>query len=592
MHVQENSKASLSQTAPLPTKGDSAYSADPVAVTSHSLAKVSRDAESHQIGDIVGNRYSLQSRVGPGRLGTVYEATDQQLMQASRSDYRVSIELFCLPSELAHLRTRFASEFVDLLSVSHPNIARIIDFGIDGETIFFTTELLEGTSLDSMLDGESTDSFSDKEILAVLRSVADALQYVHAKGLIHGELNSDSIFITTDYEVKIVDLAIEVLKRTLGNPDEQLAASSQKALKPTADVFGIAAVAYELLACERPYEGLPRGHARKRGLRLRRIKGVARNRWKALASALQLLPVDRTQTIAQFAADFGISGTESLQALEAGEHSKERRSLLPALLLVAITATAAMIQFEILNPTDMLSGFRERIGSSTPTVVIDSSVPEETYATEDDATGDDVAGGQLDEILPQSALATAGESASAEFGPADNPLPDLVLPAEQDLRAEEPATLDDAQIKETAVGVSAAPAEDVTGTTEIGASAQIDTTPVSAPPAIAFAQETVVVREGQDMAAVVLQRLGNAENGTPIIWWTGDNTAMADHDYADLGVRSETFETGVSAISLYVPLISDSLVEQRESFYVFVASDLAPDTVSDRVEIIVNDDDR
>ncbi|MGI9262405.1 MAG: hypothetical protein ACR2QR_10245, partial [Woeseiaceae bacterium] len=109
MQTHEENKAGMTQTAPLPTKGDTAVTAGPIAVTSNSLAPVSRDAESLQIGDIVGNRYVLQTRVGPGRLGIVYEATDQQLMQASRSDYRVTIELFCLPSEQAHLRTRFAS---------------------------------------------------------------------------------------------------------------------------------------------------------------------------------------------------------------------------------------------------------------------------------------------------------------------------------------------------------------------------------------------------------------------------------------------------------------------------------------------------
>lgn len=592
MHVQENSKAGLTQTAPLPTQGGPAFTKEPVEMTSNSLAPVSQDAGSHQVGDIVGNRYVLQTRVGPGRLGIVYEATDQQLMQASRSDYRVAIELFCLPSEQAHLRTRFASEFVDLLAVSHPNIARIIDFGIDGETIFFTTELLEGTSLDSMLDGESTDSFSDKEIMAVLRHVADALQYAHAKGYIHGGLSSNSIFITTDYEVKISDLAIEILKRTLGNPDDQLAASSQQALKPSADVFGIAAVAYELLASEAPYEGLPRGHARKRGLRLRRIKGIARNRWKALAGALQLRQVDRTPTIAQFVADFGISGTESLQTIEAADHAKERRSMLPALLLITIAAAAALAQFEVWNPAEVMSDVRERISAGVPTTVTNGNVLVES-GTSANTAGDDavVVESPLDEGLPQPEFNMPSETPGAGFDATEVQIADAALAVEPATTMPDPTPLDEVQPEETTNGDSASTGEDTPEIMDAVAIAPIEAT-TAVPTAIAFAQESVVVREGQDMASVVLERIGDAGTESPVLWWTGDNTAIADLDYADLGVRSETFAAGVDSISLYVPLISDSLAEPRESFYVFVASDLEPGTVSDRIEVIVNDDDR
>jgi len=592
MQIQEKSKTGLSQTAPLPTKGETAFTADPIVMTSHSLARVSVDAESRQIGDIVGNRYVLQTRVGPGRLGIVYEATDQQLMQASRSDYRVTIELFCLPSEQAHLRTRFASEFVDLLSVSHPNIARIIDFGIDGDTIFFTTELLEGTSLDAMLDGESTDSFSEKEILAVLSNVADALQYAHTKGVIHGGLSSASIFITTDYEVKISDLAIEVLKRTLGNPDDQLAASSQQALKPTADVFGIAAVAYELLVNEAPYEGLPRGHARKRGLRLRRAKGIPRFRWKALSRALQLRPLERTPTVARFVADFGISGTESLQAVAAGGQPTERRSLVPAILLVAIASVAALIQFDVVNPSDILSQLRERMNASAPPVVTIANVAEETAASDGvGAVADDVTGIRISEMQPQQLPEPPPETAATEIDVADDLLSGPVLSAEGNSQTENLAPVEEAQqAQETATTVTESSA-DVDESVEFVADSPIDA-PLPAPPTVSFARDAIMVREGQDMAAVVLQRLGNTEAETPVFWWTGDNTAIADLDYADLGVRSETFGTGVESISLYVPLISDSLAEQRESFYVFVASDLEPGTVSDRIEVIVNDDDR
>ena len=162
---------------------------------------------------------------------------------------------------------------------------------------------------------------------------------------------------------------------------------------------------------------------------------------------------------------------------------------------------------------------------------------------------------------------------------------------EGDLATPDLAPLANTQAQEEASSVNETAVADETETAEIVANSSISSA-LTAPPVIAFAREAVTVREGQDMASVVIRRLGNVNNETPVLWWTGDNTAIADLDYADLGVRSETFGVGVESVSLYVPLISDSLAEQRESFYVFVASDLEPDTVSDRVEVIVNDDDR
>ena len=132
---------------------------------------------------IVGDRYLLQYRVRTGHLGDVYEATDLQLSKAGHGDHRIIIELYELRPDQAGVGERLASQFVQILSISHPNIVRAIDFGIDGSTVFFTTELLEGTSLRSVLDSSSTDSFTNNEVLGVLGSVTEALRPASTQGL-------------------------------------------------------------------------------------------------------------------------------------------------------------------------------------------------------------------------------------------------------------------------------------------------------------------------------------------------------------------------------------------------------------------------
>ena len=114
----------------------------------------------------------------------------------------------------------------------------------------------------------------------------------------------------------------------------------------------------------------------------------------------------------------------------------------------------------------------------------------------------------------------------------------------------------------------------------------------SEPLTLSFEQDVVIAYEGQNMAPLSIRRNGPLDVATSVLWWTGDNTAIADRDYAELGVRKETFAAGEERMTVYVPLISDSVRENRESFYAFVGSDTATKNVADRIEVVVMDNDR
>ena len=356
MRLHQSNNGRWDNKQPLPNRTEPEVTAP--LVTAQQLVS---NADHKGSGSIIGNRYVLQNHIGKGRLGERYEAVDQQLTQAGRSDFRVSIELFTLHKNQSHENsrqgnTRFASEFVDLLALSHPNVARIIDYGIDGTTNFITTELLEGASLRAILDSASNDACTKNEVLAVVGGVAEALRFTHGKGLVHGDLSAESIFVTNDFDVKIADFAAVVLARTLGSVTEKQAGSSQSR-KSSADVFGLASIAYELLANERPYGRASRHEARVRGIELRRIKHIPRYQWKALARALALQPKKRTPSVGEFAAEFGVDGTESLATAEPVRRPSYQRLLWPLLAVVAVAGAMAFFQ---LKETAVSQGFSDR----------------------------------------------------------------------------------------------------------------------------------------------------------------------------------------------------------------------------------------
>lgn len=599
--------------------------------TARSTAVEAAVSEAKQVGSIVGNRYELQSCLGAGELGLIYEAVDQQLTQASKTDHLVALELITLNSNQEHFRSRMIGELVGLLTLSHPNIARVIDFGIDGSSIFYTTEMLHGASLESILSSNSSDSFSQTEVLAVMRGAADALRHAHTKGYVHGNLKCASIFITDDFDIKLTDFAGVILKRVFGNIDAQRIGDSQK-LKPTTDVFGLAAVAYEMLANEPPYDGLPRGHARKKEMKLRRIKGVPLSQWSALANGLRLQPSKRTKTVDQFVAEFGVVGTESLDASNLDDHRKSWRWLRPTLWFVAATAAIVLVQSNYSQLREFFVETTSNVSTelsalTANTEIEDIASPNITAVGDDTNVADDNSintttsepntyqdavvspdsSAELGETDSTQAAADTANDVPAEFSP---PTDDEVLVSEteselpltpiDDTRTELPTMLEaavesavidrtDSSLDSDSADISQMDSAPIA--TEIDNSAKVVATSQGVPEGLSFSRNLITVSEGQGMVAIEIRR-GSLESDSTILWWTEANTATADRDYADFGVRTEKFTTGSDTMTVYIPLVSDSHPENQESFSVFVGSESMPRSSAERLEVVVRDDDR
>ena len=94
---------------------------------------------------------------------------------------------------------------------------------------------------------------------------------------------------------------------------------------------------------------------------------------------------------------------------------------------------------------------------------------------------------------------------------------------------------------------------------------QVAEEPVVDEPKVGFTESVAVVSEQSAMAQVRLWR--ETEFQRPLVWWTSDNTARADADYVIVSEQAVDMEYGGT---LSIPLVNDSLPEQRESFYVDV----------------------
>jgi WD40 repeat protein/tRNA A-37 threonylcarbamoyl transferase component Bud32/TPR repeat protein len=207
--------------------------------------------------------YRVLSPLGYGGMGSVW--------LAERADglftRRVALKLIHPALKSRVTSERFTREREILASLSHPNIARLLDAGFseDGQS-YLALDYVAGAPLTSYCDERR---LAIRERLELFRQVLSAVQYAHAHLVIHRDLKPANILVTEEGQVQLLDFGIAKLlsegeaKETeltqLGGRALTLdyAAPEQIAGAPVttaADVYALGVMLYELLTGERPYK--------------------------------------------------------------------------------------------------------------------------------------------------------------------------------------------------------------------------------------------------------------------------------------------------------------------------------------------------
>jgi serine/threonine protein kinase len=201
-------------------------------------------------------KYEILGELGRGTMGEVYKALDPVL---NRHVALKTLSVRVGPDEEA--LERFQREARAAAVLKHPNIVTIHDFGEADGRLFMAMEFLDGHDLRDAIDRDSLPSLDRK--LEVVDAVLAALDYAHAKGVIHRDVKPANIFIEKDGSVKIMDFGLAKMSTSnmtqdgivLGTPNYM---SPEQALGDRvdvqSDVFSVGAVFYELLTGHKPFE--------------------------------------------------------------------------------------------------------------------------------------------------------------------------------------------------------------------------------------------------------------------------------------------------------------------------------------------------
>jgi serine/threonine protein kinase/WD40 repeat protein len=144
--------------------------------------------------------YRIVARVGAGGMGEVFKAWDPRL------ERDVAIKL--LHREIAgdaDRQKRLLAEGRAASALNHPNILRVYDADVDGDSAYLVSEWLEGKSLrDELVRGP----LSRKRLLDLAVQIADGLAAAHAFGIVHRDIKPENIMLARDGTARIVDFGL------------------------------------------------------------------------------------------------------------------------------------------------------------------------------------------------------------------------------------------------------------------------------------------------------------------------------------------------------------------------------------------------
>jgi serine/threonine protein kinase len=161
-----------------------------------------------EAGNLAGRRvgvYQLDRELGHGGMGTVWLAHRAD----GKFEAQVAIKFLQLAIAARSGAVRFAREGNLLARLSHPNIARLIDAGVDetGQP-YLVLEYVEGEPLDLYCDRRELPV---EQRIRLFLGVLAAVQHAHSKLILHRDLKPSNILVTTDGDVRLLDFGIAKL---------------------------------------------------------------------------------------------------------------------------------------------------------------------------------------------------------------------------------------------------------------------------------------------------------------------------------------------------------------------------------------------
>ena len=204
---------------------------------------------------IIGE-YRVVDFLGEGGMGQVYRAVHTRIGRT------VAIKILT-PTTESVIVQRFLNEARIQASLRHPGVAALYDFIEDHGRSVIIMEYVDGETVQEITSREG--AWSTERALPVLRSCAGTLAYVHSQGVVHRDLKSGNLKITSAGETKLLDFGIATAQMASRLTTAGFVIGTFQSLSPeqvrggaataASDIWAFGVLAYEMLMASLPFEG-------------------------------------------------------------------------------------------------------------------------------------------------------------------------------------------------------------------------------------------------------------------------------------------------------------------------------------------------
>jgi eukaryotic-like serine/threonine-protein kinase len=208
--------------------------------------------ENATIGD-----YRIVSYIGEGGMGQVYRAIHNRIGRT------VAIKVLGQSAAESVLVQRFINEARIQASLRHPGIAALYDFTEYRGRPVIIMEYVDGQTIQDITRARGPWSAADA--VPILVSCATTLEYVHSQGIVHRDLKSANLKITSTGDLKLLDFGIATAQMASRLTKTGFVVGSFQSLAPeqargepatpASDIWAFGVLAYEMMTATLPFEG-------------------------------------------------------------------------------------------------------------------------------------------------------------------------------------------------------------------------------------------------------------------------------------------------------------------------------------------------
>ena len=163
--------------------------------------------------------YRILSKLGQGGMGAVYQAVHTRLGKI------VAIKVLPVSQgSNAVAIGRFAREMKAIGSLDHPHLIRAHDAGEVDQQHYLVMEYVDGVDLSVL--SKTVGQLAVADACEIIRQAATGLEYAHQRGLVHRDIKPSNLMLTTDGQIKVLDMGLALLAHS-HDADDALTSSGQ-----------------------------------------------------------------------------------------------------------------------------------------------------------------------------------------------------------------------------------------------------------------------------------------------------------------------------------------------------------------------------